>query len=243
MYDIFFISYNESNASSNLDQLKKRTTNVQHLHGIEGIANAYKKAADLSSTDHFFIVDGDNFVLDEFDFYKIENINEHPGSVHVWRSLNAVNNLVYGYGGVKLFPKTLFENMPPSYLDFSMTLARAGYFIQKDLASITKFNATPLEAWRGAFRECVKLSLELDNKPSQATQERLRVWTYNGIESDNGVWAMIGARMGRKFHSENKENPEDLKQINNFKWLEKEFLNFKDSDPNELLVQLKDWVL
>jgi hypothetical protein len=224
MYDVVFISFKESNAQENLNQLKKLTSRVHHVQGVIGIANAHLEASKLATTDHFFIVDADNYVHDNFSFNQVTDLESHPNSVHVWRCINPVNQLVYGFGGVKLFPKSLFKNMPEDYLDFTMTLAKAGYFIQKETASETRFNATPFEAWKGGFRECVKLTLELDKKFSDITKSRLDAWKVNGLEALNGNWAILGAQMGSEFAS---NHPNEVRKINDFAWLQEKFNKIK----------------
>lgn len=224
MFDVVFISFKESNALENLNQLKKLSNRVHHVEGVVGIANAHLAAAKLASTDHFFVVDADNFVHDNFHFDKVADLEAHPNSVHVWRCVNPVNKLVYGFGGVKLFPRSLFSNMPEDYLDFTMTIAKAGYFIQKDTASETRFNATPFEAWKGGFRECVKLTLELDRKFSEVTSMRLNSWKENGLDALNGKWAILGASMGSEYA---KKHPDAVRKINDYIWLEETFSKIK----------------
>ena len=40
-------------------------------------------------------------IVDEFDF---KYTTKEKDMVHVYRCMNPINDLVYGYGGVKLFP-------------------------------------------------------------------------------------------------------------------------------------------
>ena len=223
MYDIFFISYKESNAKVNLDQLKKISSSVYHIEGVKGIGNAHIQAATKATTDYFFIVDADNFVYDNFQFTNVPNLKEAPKAVHVWRCLNPVNQLVYGFGGVKLFPKPMFNEAPENYLDFTMTIAKSGYFIQDKLASETRFNVTPFESWKGGFREVVKLNLELHKNFSSVTQSRMETWLSNGKEKLNGEWAILGAKMGRDFSEIHLNQFEELKKINDYDWLQETF--------------------
>lgn len=232
MYDVVFISFKESNALENFNQLKKLTSRVHHVEGVVGIAHAHLEASKMAKTDHFFIVDADNFVHDSFRFDQISGLDSHPNSVHVWRCVNPVNNLVYGFGGVKLFPKSLFKDMPKDYLDFTMTIAKAGYYIQKDTASETRFNATPFEAWKGGFRECVKLTLELNRKFSDVTHSRLESWKVKGHEALNGSWAILGAVMGSEFA---KGNPSEVRKINDYVWLNDIFSNLESFEPKTLI--------
>jgi hypothetical protein len=50
----------------------------------------------------FWIVDGDAEIVDDFDFdFKVHRWEKDI--VHVWRSQNPINDLVYGYGGSKSY--------------------------------------------------------------------------------------------------------------------------------------------
>lgn len=64
MYDVWFISYNEPNAEENWCRTRAVVPRARRLHGITGLVNAYRTAAHHSSTDWFFIIDGDNWLLE-----------------------------------------------------------------------------------------------------------------------------------------------------------------------------------
>ena len=135
MYDIVFISYQEPNADENYAKLKARFHVAKRVHGVKGIHQAHIAAAKKCVTKMFWIVDGDAHIVDEFKFnYEVpEHQLDH---VHVWRARNAVNALVYGYGGVKLFPRKLTINMDTSKPD--MTTSTSGKFKEgQELANVT----------------------------------------------------------------------------------------------------------
>src|SRR6056300_1168593 len=101
MYDIVFISYKEPNAEENWKALKERFPCAQRVDGIKGIHLAHVHAARKSLTKMFWVVDGDAKVISDFDFrYTVEEYD--TDTVHVFQSMNPINGLVYGYGGVKL---------------------------------------------------------------------------------------------------------------------------------------------
>jgi hypothetical protein len=50
----------------------------------------------------FWIVDGDAVIYKNFHFDYIVHPNKMD-HVHVWRSKNPINDLEYGFGGIKLF--------------------------------------------------------------------------------------------------------------------------------------------
>ena len=222
MYDIFMLTYKEPNGDENFARLKKLQPKAQRIDNIKGILNAHKMCAENSKGSHFYVVDGDNYVYDSFHFdYEIKE--EDQEAIHVWRCKNAVNDLVYGYGAIKLFPKVHVQAKANMNLDMSTSLAPK-YRIVHTLASETQFNTDPYNTWKSAFRECVKLSSGLiKNSQQKESQERLDTWCELGADRPFGKWCILGANMGREFVDVNKEQPEQLNKINDFDWLEEKF--------------------
>lgn len=217
-YDVVFISYQEPNADENYENLKKKVPNAKRVHGVKGIHNAHIEGAKLCNTDMFWIVDGDAIVVDEFNFdYQVPAWQYNH--VHVWRSKNPINGLVYGYGGIKLFPRELTINMDTSKPD--MTTSISDKFVAvKEISNITGFNTGEFETWKSAFRECVKLSSKtIDRQKEEETDQRLKIWCSIGRDKPFGEYALSGARAGLAYGSANKGNLEALKMINDFDWL------------------------
>ena len=65
---MFMITYNEPNANENYARLKDKYPNLKRIHGVKGIPNAHKAAAEICETDMMWIIDGDAEVLDSFRF-------------------------------------------------------------------------------------------------------------------------------------------------------------------------------
>jgi hypothetical protein len=223
MYDIVLISYQEPNADSNYSLLKERFPNAKRIHGIKGIHQAHIAAAKKCFTKMFWIVDGDAQILDDFNFeYEVDEWN--LDTVHVWRSINPINDLVYGYGGVKLFPRRMTINMDLSKPDMTTSISNNFKTIPVT-SNITAFNTDEFSTWRSAFRECAKLSSKIiDRQNNEETQERLETWCTVGSDRKFGKWAISGACAGRKYGYDNKDNSDALKLINDFDWLKNEFL-------------------
>ena len=221
--DVFFLSFKETNREKNWQILRSLCPRNRRIHGIKGLALAHQMCARLSKTPFFFVVNGDNEVLDkEFQF----QLPEEPlkETVYTWRSLNPVNQLIYGFGGLKLFPKSAFYSFSSAQLDISTSL-KIPYKIIPQLASITRFNASPLEAWRGAFRECVKLSSEcISHQKILETKQRLDIWCEKGRDKPFGDYVLLGARQGRNYGKKHQRDKSALNKINNFDWLERFFL-------------------
>jgi hypothetical protein len=221
-YDIIFISYNEPQADENFARLKARFPYAQRVQGIKGIHQAHIAAAKKAFTKMFWVIDADAQILDTFNFdhavseYDLEN-------VHVWRSINPINDLEYGYGGVKLLPKSLTQNMDTSKPDMTTSISSL-FKAMPEISNITAFNVDAFNTWKSAFRECVKLaSKTIDRQDDTDTNYRLNVWCTRGLDRPFGREAIEGAVQGKQYGLENKDNNESLKLINDFDWLRERF--------------------
>lgn len=218
------MSYSESNADENWRELKTRFPQAKRVHGVKGIANAHKAASQASETEFFFVVDGDNKILPDFQF-STDGLALNTDTIYVWRCRNPVNDLVYGYGAVKLYNKQLLRHRYENrFVDLASTVTEK-YHIVNEVASETHFHGTPEEAWRGAFRECAKLaSQKIHRQKSDETLERLNTWCEQAGYVPNSQWVLLGARQGREFGEKVLNSHDSLKKINDFGWLHEQFL-------------------
>ena len=227
LYDIVFISYNEPNADENFKKLVEQFPDrvIHRVHGIKGIHQAHIMAAKAAETEMFWVVDGDANIIDNFNFdYQIAHYDiDGKSTVHVWRSYNPINNLVYGYGGVKLLPTRLTKNMDVYSSDMTTSISNKFKGIEV-MSNTTAFNTDPFSAWRSGFRECVKLaSKTIHRQKEDETNFRLEAWCTRGADKPFGEYAIAGAIHGKKYGEKYADSPEDLRRINDFDWLEKEF--------------------
>lgn len=216
MYDIVFISYNEPNADANYERLKVRFPWIKRVHGVKGIHQAHIAAAKKCFTKMFWVVDGDAQILDSFNFNHEVN-NYELDVVHVWRSINPINGLEYGYGGVKLLPRMLTIKMDTTSTDMTLNISTK-FKAMEEVSNITAFNTDPFTTWRSAFRECCKLALNSDTESLQ----RLNTWTSTAT-GDFAENALNGAIAGRSYGQENAANLAALSLINDFDWLKSQF--------------------
>ncbi len=210
-YDFVFLSYDEPNADENYDHLRNHIPWANRIHGIKGSDAAHKACADISETDRLVIIDGDNFVyegllcqiLDLSDNIDLSNV------VFSWPSYNVINGLIYGNGGIKFWNKNTILKMKThesadsndvkSQVDFCWSVEYLGI---DHCFSETRNNSTPYQAWRAGFREGVKMSLREGEKFEKMSQiyagnlDRLLIWMTVGLDSENGIWAILGARQG-----------------------------------------------
>lgn len=222
MYDIVFISYNEEYADENWGKLKNRFPTAKRINGIKGIHQAHITAAKKCFTKMFWVVDADAQLVEDFNFdYEVDDYNLQ--TVHVWRSINPINDLIYGYGGVKLLPRKLTISMDINNPDMTTSISDKFKAIEQ-ISNTTAFNTDPYSTWRSAFRECVKLaSKTIKGQVDDETEERLKVWCSVGKDRQHGEYAIKGAISGRIYGLDNSSNLDALKLINDYDWLEEQF--------------------
>lgn len=206
MYDVFFLSHGEPNAPQNLAVLQKYVPYAKCVADIDGIHEAHRQCAIQSNTPMFYVVDADAEVLPDF-FWSFMPLGDERKYTHIWRARNAVNKLVYGHGGIKLFPRMAVRDahkvMP---LDFSMTVASVKLMPQ--IGSINRFDSTPYQSWKGAFRECAKLA----KQNTKEARYRLKTWCTIGTNAE----CLRGAQEGRLW----SRNNQDIRLINDPNFLE-----------------------
>jgi hypothetical protein len=212
-YDIIYLSYDEPNAEKNYADLCSKVPWAKRVHGVKGSDAAHKACAELSETNRFVTVDGDNiihpnFLQQEIDF---EENTDLENSVISWAGRNVINGLMYGNGGLKCWPKEYVLNMRThenadednahAQVDFCWN---TGYIQMHSCYSDAYNNATPQQAWRAGFREGVKMALDRGFKPTRENflnghwknLHMLYVWLMVGADVENGMWAIYGAREG-----------------------------------------------
>ena len=248
MLDIFYLTYKDDFSRENLFQIRKLSVNKQrvvHVKDIDGIYNAHKECALQSTTKHFFIVDGDAWVLDNFDFGYVpsETDEVYPQicsaqCTHVWRAKNPATGQIYGYGGVKLFARDAF--MDKAYIDVEFPgvdvtteVARRGYsYLPVDfISNETRFATTPFNAWKSAFRETVKLA---SGVATQDRRLRLNEWKNPLKEVSYSNEIALGAKMGENYGTVYQGDRTKLFNINNWKWLKARFKQRHEWAPLEV---------
>jgi hypothetical protein len=209
--DIIYISYDEPNCEENWADLHSKIPYAKRVHGVKGSDAAHKAAAKLSTTDRFVTVDGDNIIDGAFteQIVELDKSIDISKSVFSWPSMNSINGLLYGNGGIKCWPKDLVLNMKThehadpenirAQIDFCWDI---NYVALDTSFSTTINNVSPHQAWRAGFREGVKMCLDQGIKVDdlntlyKGNLNRLLVWMMVGADVENGLWAILGARQG-----------------------------------------------
>lgn len=201
-FDVIFLSYDEPNADENWADLVNKIPWAKRIHGIKGFDTAHKECARASNSDNFITIDGDNKVNETF---FDQEIILNPGMVYSWRGKNYINHLMYGNGGLKLWPKALVLNMEThesskdgNGIEFCWHLP---YKQMYNCYSISYNNFSPYQAFRVGFREGVKLCLDNGTKTDlnnvwHGNIKRLMIWMTVGADVENGIYAIYGARVG-----------------------------------------------
>jgi hypothetical protein len=213
----------ESNAEENWQRLVSLAPRAKRLHGIKGIHHAHIMASNMVSTDLFYCVDGDAVVESSFAFDHAVEPGKHD-HVHVFRARNPINDLVYGYGAIKLLPTDDVRGLSATSFKPDMTTSiNRRYEVVHKLSNTTAFNTDPYNTWRSAFRECAKLaSGVIDGQVDTETQQRLETWCTVGSERDYGRWCLLGAQAGRQFGLSNR-GTDQLMKINDWSWLRAQY--------------------
>jgi hypothetical protein len=231
MLDVIQISYHEETADENFEILQYYAPHAKRIQGVKGIFDAHKAAAEIAETNHFYVIDADAIIEEEFNFKFRPDANKieyghHPQTdcVYTWRSRNPVNDLVYGYGGAKLFPRKALLKAKRWNVDMTTTIGCP--FVPKfQISNITAFNTNPFDTWKSAFRECTKLASSIiPNGDNIDNEYRLNIWCSRGKEKPFGEYCLMGANQGREFGTYYRNDLAALKKINDFKWLKEQFL-------------------
>lgn len=247
MLDVFFLSYNEPFAHDNYQILLEKAPHAKRINGVTGFFQAHRACAEASMTHNFYVVDADAIIVDDFDFsFRPSSYNtiwNKPESdiMFVWSSRNPINDLSYGYGGVKLIPKLpIIKHTGSVDIDFTTSVGLS-LITKEQVSNITAFNYDPFHTWRAAVRECTKLALNLTNRHLESqlkydivkieqalavTNERLHAWATIGADRPYGEYALLGAKYAIEFANNNKDNNKELSLINNIEWMKNEFTKF-----------------
>jgi hypothetical protein len=229
--DIVFISYDEPNADANWQILSSKYPQAQRLHGVEGMERALLRAAEMSSTDWYYAVFAKTELHPDFNFDLSPDLFQEPKH-YIFHAENPLNGLDYGHMGVVLYNCGLVKSCQEFGIDYTMS---APHSIIPKLSAVARFNSTPYQTWRTAFREASKLAQFCDEKDNVENSYRLGVWTTQAT-GQYSEWCLQGARDGVMFYQTNKDDKAQLKSAFNWAWLKEYFtLLYKNVDDPDLI--------
>lgn len=220
-FDIFFVSYNETNADEHWQQIYRRFPQAKRVHGIKGIDKAHRRCAELSRSGMFWTIDADSVIHDDFNFNYIPEIKER-NYLYIWHSLNPVNGLEYGWGAVKLWPTKLVLDFDGNWLDFTTTVGNIR--MMPEVVATSAFNVDEWTSWRSGFREAIKLCVNVSNGDYEKSLYRLITWLTVSKSVPYANDARNGALEGVEFFL-SATSLSDLLVINDFDKLKPIFEN------------------
>jgi hypothetical protein len=251
--DCIYLSYDEPNKEENWVKIKNMVPWAVRVDGVKGSDAAHKAAADAASTDRFILIDGDNIPDDKFFNLTLDLQDRDVDCVFRWRAKNYINGLMYGNGGLSCWTKEFIYNMKThentdgsaeNDVEFCFY---PNYIAMYDCYSTTYPNATPFQAWRAGFREGVKMCLNKGTRPTlqdfkdrvhHRNLDHLTVWQNVGRDVENGIWAMLGARMGTYM---TMITPEwDYRQVQNFDTLQDLYASIDGHDPEIIAARIAE---
>jgi len=229
--DIVFLSYDEPNAEKNYADLLAKVPWAKRVHGVKGSDAAHKACAAQSETEYFVTVDADNIVDPKFLEVEIDldALGLTSENVFSWCGRVAVNGLMYGNGGLKLWTRKFVnemrthENSDPTDEKGKVEFCFDDRYYQfNDNYSESIVTASPFQAWRAGFREGVKMSLDQGTKVDNLQKiwwqnyDRLLIWCSVGADVENGIYSILGAREGAALIN---CTDWDYANVRDFEWL------------------------
>ena len=234
--DIIFISYDEPQAEQNWTKLVEKFPQAKRVHGVEGMELALLRAAELSETPWYYAVFAKTELAPNFDFTFKPDYFQEPKH-YIFHSHNVMNGLEYGHMGIVMYNCNIVKNIKEFGIDYTLS---ANHEVVPIVSAIASFNSNPYQTWRTAFREAAKLTQYLDEERSIETKHRLKVWTSRA-EGEHAEWCLRGARDGKEFYEQHKDDAVALKQAFDWRWLKTKFASLYDSvdTPNEDKLKLR----
>ena len=250
--DCVYLSYNEPQKEEFWVKIQNIVPWAVRVDGVKGSDAAHKAAADASQTDRFILIDGDTLPDPEFFNLQLDIPLRLENGVFRWKSLNYINGLRYGNGGMSCWTKEFAYNMrtheasdgsDETNVEFCFD---PNYHAMHDCYSTTYPNYSPEQAWRAGFREGVKMCLNRGKKPSldefeknvvSRNYDHLCIWMSVGADVENGEWAKAGAILGTYLTMIGDENDDfsakdwDYTQVQDFGFLERLWASVKGLDP------------
>ena len=197
--DVVFISYDEKNAESNWDALKKQCPRAKRVQGVSGMLNAIQAASKVAMSDYFYVVFGKTLVDPGFKFdYQPDRFRSVAN--HVFLAYNPLIDHTYGHAGVVLHHKSLINNLKIEDVR-SQDITTLVDAVTVPILSCTSIMTDEWSAYRTAFREAYKLNYGLvhilhGKSKSIDDEYNLSKWlTCKPVGL--GKWILRGAHDGR----------------------------------------------
>ena len=216
--DVIYLSYDEPQKEDFWIHIKNLVPWAKRVDGVKGSDSAHKAAAELSNTERFILIDGDNLPDEAFFDLTLDfrgKKADYKKAQYRWRAKNHINGLYYGNGGLSSWTKEHVLNMKThenSDGDLKTNIEfcfHPLYWPMHNCYSTTFPNYSPKQSWRAGFREGVKMCSRDGSMPTDCNSFLKHVWSKNlqnlliwqtiGRDVENGHWAILGARLGTHY--------------------------------------------
>ena len=244
--DCIYLSYDEPQKEEFWVKIQNMVPWAKRVDGVKGSDAAHKAAAEVSDTERFILIDGDNLPQENFFNITFDFLNpEWERAVFRWRARNHINGLMYGNGGMSSWTKDFVLNMQTHEASKGNDATDVEfcfdplYWPMHDCFSTTYPNGSSYHAWRAGFREGVKMCLNRGAKPSteefkdqvhKRNFDHLTVWQNVGRDVEYGDYAILGARMGTQMTMLTDWDHKDVQWFDNLESLYKEKVSNTDID-------------
>jgi hypothetical protein len=208
MFDVFFISFDETNKEENWKRLLEFHPNAKRVDGVNGISTAHLICNQESTTSNFWTVDGDNWLLRSLSIPY-----DTDADLLMFKSIDCIDATISTIGAVKLWKKDSIVNKTMSKGDFCLNATRKAEEKHK-VFSIHKYDNTPYEAWRHTFRQMVKCYSGI-LPPSALAINECNVQKHK----DLNVYSYQGFLDAKEYVKECKGFFPKINLINDFEWL------------------------
>ena len=213
--DIIYISNGEPDAERWFEHLQARCYGrAKRVQNVNGRSQAYKAAAELSTTDWFWAVFAKLEVVDSFDWGWQPDYLQEPKH-YIFHSRNPVNGLEYGHMGVIAYNKRLVLETHNPGLDFTLSKPHA---VVPQVSAVAHYNTTPELTWRTAFREVLKLKDDVVKTGSIESDYRLNAWLTIG-DGDYAEFSILGAEDAVRYYDSVAGDYKELMRSFEWAWL------------------------
>lgn len=220
MYDVIFISFKEVNCESNWNRTILFHPDAIRLHGVKGIDTVHLLADQVASTDYFWTVDGDNWLTSPLHYTE-----PLDADLLMFKASDPIHNNLTLLGGVKLWKKGSIINRDMSRGDFSLNATSNKKIVDLSF-SFTLYNSNEYDAWKTAFRHCVKLlSVIFQSRPNAKNLDTyINQWKSCKDKTElNASWAYAGYLDAVDYVKKYDNNLLELYKINDYEWLRNYF--------------------
>jgi hypothetical protein len=212
--DIVFFSNGESCAEDNYKHLLEITKNlpnkVHRIDKVNGRIKSQHAAANISTTEWYFLVNAKLRVRDDFDF-SWQPDRMKSSRHYIFTCTNSVNGLEYGHQAIVVNNRKLTLNTEVKGLDFTMDSLTEVVEIN---SGISTYNSSEYDTWRTAFREMIKLCCNTD----QDSVDRGSAWINKG-NGLFGEYSKMGARDAVDYYQYVGGDKEKLMLTYDWDWL------------------------